>query len=96
VTDNSDAARQTDQSIYEWAAEVLFEVRKQRSEAKQPLKVPITRVTVRADLEKIQWMPIVEADLRSSLRVQAFQTTVGEPQEIIVLGYEPLPSAGQK
>ena len=26
-----------------WAADVLFEVRKQRSEAKQPLKVPITR-----------------------------------------------------
>ena len=96
VTDNSDATRQTDQAIYDWAAEVLFEVRKQRSEAKQPLKVPITRVTVRADFEKIQWMPIIEADLRSSLRVQAFQTTVGEPQEIVVVGYEPLPPAEQK
>jgi len=91
VTDNSSAARQTDQAIYEWAAEVLFEVRKQRSEAKQPLKVPITSVTVKADLEKIQWMPIVGADLRSSLRVQAFETTVGAPQQIVVLGYEAVP-----
>ena len=33
---------------YEWATDVLFEVRKQRSEAKQPLKVPITKVTVQA------------------------------------------------
>ena len=32
--------------VYDWATEVLFEVRKQRSEAKQPLKVPITTVTV--------------------------------------------------
>ena len=32
-----------------WATEVLFEVRKQRSEAKQPLKVPITKVTVTAE-----------------------------------------------
>jgi hypothetical protein len=47
-------------------------------------------VTVRADLEKIQWMPVIEADLRSSLRVQEFQTTVGGPQEIVVVGYEPL------
>ena len=40
--------RERDQQIYEWATDVLFEVRKQRSEAKQPLKVPITRVTVSA------------------------------------------------
>ena len=32
-------------ATYEWATDVLFEVRKQRSEAKQPLKVPITKVT---------------------------------------------------
>ena len=48
LADSSDAARQSDQAIYEWATDVLFEVRKQRSEAKQPLKVPITKVTVRA------------------------------------------------
>ena len=38
-----------DQAAYEWATVVLFEVRKQRSEAKQPLKVPITKVTITAE-----------------------------------------------
>ena len=47
-------ARQADQAIYEWATDVLFEVRKQRSEAKQPLKVPITKVTVRAEPQNIR------------------------------------------
>ena len=81
--------------LYEWATDVLFEVRKQRSEAKQPLKVPITKVTVRAGHRNIQCMPFVEADLRSSLRVQAFETTVGEPREIIVVGYEAAAPAAQ-
>ena len=34
-------------------------------------------------------MPIVEADLRAALRVQAFEIVVGEPREILVAGYEP-------
>ena len=42
-------ARRPISATYEWATDVLFEVRKQRSEAKQPLKVPITRVTVTAE-----------------------------------------------
>ena len=36
-------------ATYRWATDVLFEVRKQRSEAKQPLKIPITSVLVKAD-----------------------------------------------
>ncbi len=31
-------------------------------------------------------MPLVEADLRSALRVQAFEMAVGEPQQIVVEG----------
>ena len=42
--------------------------------SKQPLKVPITRVTVKIDDSKARWMPMVEADLRSALRVLAFDT----------------------
>src|SRR5205814_1173266 len=34
VADNSDATRQADERTYQWAIDVLFEVRKQRSEAK--------------------------------------------------------------
>ena len=91
LADNSEATRQDDERAYTWATEVLFEVRKQRSEAKQPLKVPITKVSVKAEAAAIALMPIVEADLRSALRVQAFVTSVGEPREIVVAGYEPVP-----
>jgi valyl-tRNA synthetase len=79
---------QGDQAAYEWATEVLFEVRKQRSEAKQPLKVPITKVAITAEPEAVALMPHVEADLRSALRVQAFEMTSGEPRAIVVAGYE--------
>ena len=65
--------RRTIRRAYEWATAVLFEVRKQRSEAKQPLKVPITKVTITADAGAVALMPHVEADLRSALRVQAFE-----------------------
>jgi hypothetical protein len=34
-------------------------------------------------------MPIVEADLRAALRVLAFETLVGDPQAIVVEGYQP-------
>lgn len=80
-------SRQADQSAYEWATEVLFEVRKQRSEAKQPLKVPITKVVVKTDEENLQRMALVEADLRAALRVQSFETTIGDPRAIVVVGY---------
>src|SRR5947207_351205 len=49
IADHSEAVRLSDERAYQWATEVMFEVRKQRSEAKQPLKVPITKVTVTAD-----------------------------------------------
>src|SRR6185436_8479884 len=88
VADNSTETRQADQRTYEWATDVLFEVRKQRSEAKQPLKVPISKVTVKTDAAAAALMPIVDADLKAALRVQAFETTVGEPREIRVTGYD--------
>ncbi len=91
LADNSDATRQDEQRAYTWATDVLFEVRKQRSEAKQPLKVPITKVTVKAEGAAIALMPIVEADLRAALRVQAFEMSAGEPREIVVVGYEQPP-----
>jgi valyl-tRNA synthetase len=87
VGEGTDASRQSDERAYAWATDVLFEVRKQRSEAKQPLKVPITRVTIRAEPERLAFMPLVDADLRSALRVQAFELTEG-PFEVLVHGYE--------
>ncbi len=91
VADKSDDARAADERAYQWASELLFEVRKQRSEAKQPLRVPITRVAVKASADVLALMPIVEADLRAALRVQAFAVTAGAPREILVEGYEPVP-----
>jgi valyl-tRNA synthetase len=88
IADNAAATRQADQRAYQWATDVLFEVRKQRSEAKQPLKVPISKVTVKAEPDAAALMPIVDADLRAALRVLAFETTVGEPRQILVTGYE--------
>ena len=72
VADNSESRSTADQQVYEWATDVLFEVRKQRSEAKQPLKVPITKVSITADLAQVALMPQVEADLKAALRVLAF------------------------
>jgi len=92
LADNSDATRQSDQEIYTWGTDVLFEVRKQRSEAKQPLKVPITVVMIKADAKRVALMSQLEADLRAALRVQRFETAVGEPQEIVVSGYEAIAS----
>jgi hypothetical protein len=63
---------------------VLFEVRKQRSEAKQPLKVPISKVSVTTDAEAAALMRSSRPDLRAALRVQAFETSVGEPRAIVV------------
>jgi valyl-tRNA synthetase len=91
LADASEGARQADEEAYQWATEVLFEVRKQRSEAKQPLKVPITRVRVKAERGAVGLMPLVEADLKAALRVQAFEMEVGEPRAIIVSGYDSAP-----
>jgi len=63
-------------------------VRKQRSEAKQPLKVPITKVRITAHDTTVGLMPIVESDLKSALRVQRFDVAVGDPGSIVVDGYE--------
>jgi valyl-tRNA synthetase len=90
IGDNAPETAQADERAYQWATEILFEVRKQRSEAKQPLKVPITKVTVTTDAAAAALMPIVEADLRAALRVQAFETSVGDPRGIVVTGYEPI------
>lgn len=93
IADNSAERRRADQRIYEWATDVLFEVRKQRSEAKQPMRIPITRVTVKAEPEAVSLMPYVEADLKSALRVLAFDTSAGAPRAIVVEGYAPTPTA---
>ena len=93
LPDHDDARRASDQRSYEWATEVLFEVRKRRSEAKQPLKVPITLATVTASADRLALMPEVDADLRAALRVQRFECCVGEQTAVVVAGYDAAPTA---
>ena len=88
VSNHAEPTRAADEAAYQFATVVLFEVRKQRSEAKQALKVPISLVTIKATADEVGLLPIVEADLRAALRVQAFEATVGEPREILVAAYE--------
>src|SRR5580765_1276490 len=84
--------RDADQQTYEWAVDVLSEIRRQRSEAKQPLRVPITRVTITAEPEIAALMPHVEADLKAALRVQQFEWSAGTPRAFIVAGYDAPPA----
>lgn len=88
LADHSAEAVVRDQAAYDWATDVLFEVRKQRSEAKQPLKVPITKVSITTDAESVALMPTVEADLKSALRVRAFELTHGDARAFVVGGYD--------
>ena len=93
LPEQDEAGRASDQATYEWAASVLFEVRKQRSEAKQPLKVPITTAEVTAPAERLVFMPAVDADLRAALRVQRFECRTGEQMSVVVTGYDAPPAA---
>jgi hypothetical protein len=43
---------------------------------------------VKASAEEVALMPLVDADLRSALRVDRFDCEAGEPREIVVVGYE--------
>jgi len=88
----ADAEKLADQHTYEWAIDVLSEIRRQRSEVKQPLRVPITRVTVTAEPELIALTPQVEGDLKAAVRVQQFEWHAGAPRAFIVAGYDAPPS----
>jgi valyl-tRNA synthetase len=93
VPARAEAERASDQQTYEWAIDVLTEIRRLRSEAKQPLRVPITRVTITAEPEVTALMSQVEADLKAALRVQQFEWSAGTPRAFIVAGYDAAPPA---
>jgi valyl-tRNA synthetase len=88
IADDSTSARERDQQIYEQATEVLFEVRKRRSEDKKPIKVPITGVVLPDAFRTLIAIPQVEADLKSALRVKAFTIAAPDVREIVVEGYD--------
>ena len=87
VADHSPARSQVRSAAsYDWATDVLFEVRKQRSEAKQPLKVPITKVTIIAEPETVSPHAASRGGFKSALRVQRFEWSAGAPRAFVVAG----------
>ena len=62
-----------DRQKWSYAREVLGEVRKRRSEAKQPLKVPIVRAVIADTAERLAHLDAVEADLRAAARIEAIE-----------------------
>ena len=64
-------ASETDLADWRYARDVLAEVRKKRSEAKQPLKVPIVRAVISDAAERLGRLDVIDADLRSAMRIDA-------------------------
>ena len=62
-----------DQEKWSYAREVLSEVRKRRSEAKQPLKVPIVRAVIADTAARLAHLDAVEADLRAAVRIESIE-----------------------
>jgi valyl-tRNA synthetase len=91
LPDNSAERRDADERLYVTAIDVLFEIRKQRSEAKQPMRVPITAVRLPDAFRAVVSIPQVEADLKSALRVREFKLAAADVAAIVVEGYEPAP-----
>jgi valyl-tRNA synthetase len=62
-----------DQQQWSYAREVLGEIRKRRSEAKQPLKVPIVRAVIADTDARLAHLDAIEADLRAAMRIEAIE-----------------------
>ena len=62
-----------DRQKWDYAREVLGEVRKRRSEAKQPLKVPIVRAVIADAAARLTHLDAIEADLRAAVRIDAIE-----------------------
>ncbi len=63
----------SDADLEKWsyARDVLAHVRRRRSEAKQPLKVPIVKAVIADDPKRLVQLDGIEADLRSAVRIDA-------------------------
>ena len=69
---------------WDYARELLGEVRKRRSEAKQSMKVPIVRAVIADAAERLAHLDTIEADLRSAGRIGTIERVTREPFEVNV------------
>jgi valyl-tRNA synthetase len=72
-----------------FAADVLAEVRKEKSEQKRPLKTPVLLAAITDSPGRLALLRQVEADLRSAGYVERFATSEGEPFSVTVQLAEP-------
>jgi valyl-tRNA synthetase len=75
-----DAAART----LEVAAAVLGEIRKKKSEEQRPLKTPVARAVIRANEGDRALLARVEADLKASGLIQAFEVEPGDTLQVSV------------
>jgi valyl-tRNA synthetase len=68
---------EVDQQRWSYAREVLGEIRKRRSEAKQPLKVPIRRAVITDTEPRLAHLDSIEADLRAAMRIETIERKPG-------------------
>jgi valyl-tRNA synthetase len=62
-----------EQEKWNYARVLLGEVRRRRSEAKQPLKVPIVRAVIADAAARLAHLDTIEADLRAAVRIDAIE-----------------------
>jgi valyl-tRNA synthetase len=67
------AVTEDDRQTWNYARQLLGEVRKRRSEAKQALKVPIVRAVIADAPERLAHLDSIDADLRSALRIDVIE-----------------------
>jgi valyl-tRNA synthetase len=82
-----DAARGADErgrKAVQFAATVLGEVRKKKSEEKRPPKTPVVRLVIRAPEAELALLPDVADDLRSAGLIQQIDTMASEALQVDV------------
>ncbi len=93
-----DAARGADERgrrALQFAATVLGEVRKKKSEEKRPPKTPVVRLTIRAPEAELALLPDVTDDLRSAGLIQQIDTMASEALQVDVQ-LEPSPHGSDR
>jgi valyl-tRNA synthetase len=77
------AVPETDLAMWAYARDVLAHVRRLRSEARQPLKVPIVKAMIADAPERLAMLDTIEADLRSALRIESMSRNA-RPGELAI------------
>ena len=73
-----------DRQKWAYAREVLGELRKRRSEAKQPMKVPIARAVIADTTDRLAHLDALDADLKAAARIEAIERKAGSGLSIEV------------